>query len=102
MELENVKVLTSDPGFQAIESQSNFFSVLFCLFVNGEYLSLPNSIFLVRYLYKEYLSLPNSIFLIRYYIKNTSDGQDDIKRKVYQHILNYSKLKIYIWLKFFK
>ena len=85
MELENVKVLTSDPGFQAIESQSNFFSVLFCLFVNGEYLSLPNS-----------------IYLIRYYIKNTSDGQDDIKRKVYQHILNYSKLKIYIWLKFFK
>lgn len=82
MELENVKVLTSDPGFQAIESQSNFFSVLFCLFVNGEYLSLPNR--------------------IRYYIKNTSYGQDDIKRKVYQHILNYSKLKIYIWLKFFK
>ena len=82
MELENVKVLTSDPGFQAIESQSNFFSVLFCLFVNGEYLSLPNR--------------------IRYCIKNTSYGQDDIKRKVYQHILNYSKLKIYIWLKFFK
>lgn len=82
MELENVKVLTSDPGFQAIESQSNFFSGLFCLFVNGEYLSLPNR--------------------IRYYIKNTSYGQDDIKRKVYQYILNYSKLKIYIWLKFFK
>lgn len=44
MELENVKVLTSDPGFQAIESQSNFFSGLFCLFVNGEYLFLPNRI----------------------------------------------------------